>query len=151
MKFQEGRFIVKIRGNRSTLQEVFIFLKISFVNGKWVMKADNGAVQEIDESIRDNILQDFEMVAELRQDYRPAFNKVKVTIEAESDRGSKHVWSAVNGVALEKLLKTFPGLVDAFWIDRHRREKIHHYLHARSHGPKKDPNKMSPWSSTKRQ
>ncbi|OEK06670.1 hypothetical protein [Roseivirga misakiensis] len=134
MKFQEGKFIAKMKSG--DLYEKTFFMKVWFQSGSWFLKVDDGKPQKITEEIRDNIVQEIDMVTNLSDDYRPAFKKVKVTIEATSDKGTEHIWTRVNGEALEKLLKVFPGLVNRFWADTHRKEKIDSYLSLKHHKPK---------------
>ncbi|MFY0593350.1 hypothetical protein [Roseivirga sp.] len=134
MKFQEGKFIAKMKSG--DLYEKTFFMKIWYQRNSWFLKVDDGTPQKITEEIRDNIIQEIDMVSDLREDYRPSFKKVKVTIEAISDKGTEHTWTRVNGEALEKLLKVFPGLVKRFWADVYRKEKIDKYLSLKHHKPK---------------
>ncbi len=131
MKFQEGKFVAKMR--KDSFNELSFFMKVWYQNGDWFLKIDDGAPQRITEDIRDHLIQDIDLESELRADYRPSFKKVKVTIEATSDKDSEHIWTRTNGEALEKLLKVFPGLIDGFWVDGNRKKKIHNYIRLKHH------------------
>ena len=136
MKFQEGKFIVRLAGSYGALNETYAFIKIIYRNNRWLIKTEDGPYQEVTDELRDHIIDNMHLMAELKPYDPPRFSKVEVTIRAKSIQGSEHVWRRVNGEALEKLLKCFPDLVNSYWADPNRREKIQHYLQQKHH--KKD-------------
>lgn len=127
MKLERGRFIAKMRDG--AIHELYFFLEISQdKKGVWWYRVDEGNPQLLDTNARDHILQEMFLVYKFRNDERPEFRNVQVTIRAESVGDSEFIWNKRNGEVLEKLLSRFPTLVDVFWTDGNRKKKIWEYL-----------------------
>lgn len=118
------------------IHEVFMFMKVYQKSGQWWYVIDDSDPKRLDEDMRDTILQDMHLEKKLSDSYTPQFNNVKITIEAESTAGTKHEWTKMSGEVAEQLFKRFPGLVDTFWRDKPRKEKIGKYLNLKHHKPK---------------
>lgn len=128
MKFEQGRFIVKMK-DTGGIGESHLFLHVwRDKSSTWWYRIDEQDKKVLDESARDYILQDMYLIAKLKDKEAPVFNKVIITIQAETSYGSTHVWTKRVGEALEKLIKRFPGLVNKLWIEKSRKEKILEYI-----------------------
>ena len=134
MKFEAGRFIVKMTSHG--IHDKYFFLKVwKDSSAKWWYRADDGHKKRIDSDTRDQILEEMHLVARIPDGTIPEFTKVRLTIEASCKQGGEYVWTKVSGEVFEKLLKTFPSMVDSFWRDENRRRKIRNYLSKSHHKP----------------
>ena len=135
MKVEAGKFIVRLR--RHGFESIHNFLKVWKTKEGWWFQTDHGAKQLIDKDDHNAFLEDISVEFNLPSSYHPKFEKIEVTIRATSDKGTSHVLSSRSGEQLEKILKSFPGLVDRFWSDQYRKEKIFDYLSKSHHKPDK--------------
>lgn len=126
MKFQEGKFLAKLHS--PTIEEQEFFLKVSHENGQHYVQIDDGTRKLVDEDVRNWLLNEVHLIRHLRDDYHPQFRKVRFMIEAQGEYGSGHLWTRTSWEAMEKLLKKFPGLLDAFVTDPYRREWLRDFV-----------------------
>lgn len=120
MKFQEGKFLAKLR-SPDNIDEKEFFLKITFDAGKHYVYVDDAGKKEIDESVRDWLLNDVHLIRPLHETHRPEFRKVEFVVRAESEFGTHHEWTTTSWERLEQILKKFPGLLKAYVNDSKRR------------------------------
>ena len=126
MKVVAGKSWARLRS--SSLEDQDFFLKVSVVNGKHVICIDDGPPREINEDVRDWLLQEVELVRQLRADYQPRFSKVIFTVEAVGEHGSKHRWVRTSWEALEQLLKKLPGILECYVTDPARRSWLQQFV-----------------------
>lgn len=133
MKFKAGRILAKV-STPGGLHYQYAFLKIWHdERGEWWCKFEDQDQKYIDNEIKEMLINDLYLVKELQPSEKPKFTNVRVTITAESIQGGEHSWTRMNGPALEKLVKTFPELVEEYWPDQNRKRKIFEYLKKKHH------------------
>jgi hypothetical protein len=133
MKFEEGKFIVK--STQHIIHNQYLFLKVWKQNNQYWYRVDDQPKKKIDQDTKDYIINELSLHSKLPDNYKPTFSSIKLTIEATSDLGTHHSWTKKNGEVTEKLLKVFPDLINSFWTDKYRKQKIKKYLSLPHHKP----------------
>ncbi|WP_323757981.1 hypothetical protein [Roseivirga sp.] len=133
MKVEAGKYIVQLR--RHGLESIHHFLKIWKTKQGWWFQTDHSAKQLIDKDDHNAFLEDIHVEFNLSNSYHPKFEKIEIIVKATSDKGTSHIFTSRSGEQFEKIFKCFPGLVDRFWADKYRKEKIFKYLSKGHHKP----------------